>query len=140
MDKNTLSDLHKACLEFRNAIIKSSKENLSIGFQSFPLGSCGDASLVLGFYLESKGLGVFDYVCGKRNGYTHAWLEKDGIILDITGSQFEDCNIDVYVGEKNLFYMSFEESFRHTYFDSLKGKSMISDVLYKDYRIICKLI
>ncbi|OPZ87669.1 MAG: hypothetical protein BWY74_03344 [Firmicutes bacterium ADurb.Bin419] len=40
------------------------------------MGSCGDASLLLGKYLDEMGLGQFDYVCGELGRQSHAWLEK----------------------------------------------------------------
>jgi hypothetical protein len=32
----------------------------------------------------------FVYVCGMRDGRSHAWLEREGLIVDITGDQFPD--------------------------------------------------
>lgn len=135
-----LNNLYEACLKFRKAINRTPKENLSIRFKEFPNGSCGDTCLILGSYLHDSGFGVFNYVCGERNEWSHAWLEKNGIIVDITADQFEDCNIDVYVGEKNSFYQSFDKDFCHIYYESLNAKSLKTDRLWKDYKVICQFL
>ena len=51
---------------------------------------------------------MFDYICGERNGFSHAWLRKGGIIIDITGNQFSDFSQGVYVGKENNFYKDFK--------------------------------
>lgn len=135
-----MKDLYQTCLDFRNAIIKTPKSRLSIGFQDFPYGSCGDTSLILGAFLQESDFGVFDYVCGDRNGSSHASLEKSEIIVDITAGQFEDCDKDVYVGERAPFYKSFDEDFRHIYFESLDGKPIRMDRLWKGYEKICQFL
>lgn len=68
--------LRELSLQFRNAIIKYGIKRLPISFHGFPMGSCGDASLLLGKYLDEMGLGQFDYVCGEIGRQSHAWLEK----------------------------------------------------------------
>lgn len=135
-----MNDLYEACLKFRNALNRAPREKLSISFKEFPHGSCGDTCLILGSYLHKSGFGDFDYVCGERNEYSHAWLEKKGIIVDITADQFEDCDIEVYVGEKNMFYKNFDEDFRHIYYESLDGESLNTDRLWKDYKVICQFL
>lgn len=137
---DTLNNLYQVCMKFRNAIVKIPKSKLSISFNNFPFGSCGDTCLILGSFLYKSGFGIFDYVCGQRNLNSHAWLEKNGIIVDITADQFEDCETAVYVGGINLFYQSFDEDFRHKYFESLSGKSIKTDSLWKDYDEICQFI
>lgn len=42
-------------------------------------------SELMGDYLNTVGIGEFFYVCGMENGAPHAWLEVDGLIVDITG-------------------------------------------------------
>lgn len=70
------------------------------GLRSFPRGACGDASRLLGLYLEALGLGKWTYVQGEAGGEmfaTHAWLEQDGLIVDITADQFDDVTEAVIV-------------------------------------------
>jgi hypothetical protein len=60
---------------FRNAISQCSKKMISYSFREFPLGSCGDASDMLGVFLsETRGVEC-DYVMGMANNQSHAWLE-----------------------------------------------------------------
>ena len=56
-----------------------------------PKGSCGDASELLGQYLSDSGLGAWSYREGALDPFlTHAWVERDGLIVDITADQFAD--------------------------------------------------
>lgn len=71
-----------------------------------------------------KGITTY-YVCGYYGQgdfgavQSHAWLiTEDGIVIDITGDQFENkkqfynYNIPVYVGESDDFYELFEVASR----------------------------
>gem|GEM_PF-2325767 len=62
-----------------------------VAFQDFPGGACGDASELLGQYLTDCVFGAWTYVSAARtDGWTHAWVEQDGLIADITADQFPD--------------------------------------------------
>jgi hypothetical protein len=63
-----------------------------ISLADFPKGSCGDTCELLGQFLADSGLGEWQYRSGQRDEpfHTHAWLEQDGLILDITADQFPD--------------------------------------------------
>ncbi|WP_426502926.1 hypothetical protein ACPPVO_35540 [Dactylosporangium sp. McL0621] len=65
-----------------------------ISLAQFPKGSCGDTCELLGQFLADKGLGDWQYRSGQRDEpfHTHAWLEQNGLILDITADQFPDIN------------------------------------------------
>ena len=88
-DSDTLRirDLAK---RLRAAIEACDLKTLPITFHEFPRGSCGDATLILAKHLKDNGQKGFAYVCGMRDGHSHAWLERDGLIVDITGDQFAD--------------------------------------------------
>ncbi|RFB28791.1 transglutaminase domain-containing protein [Brevibacillus sp. VP] len=49
-------------------------------FDKFPRGCCGDTSKLFSKFLSSKGIETF-YVWGMRNGYSHAWVEYEEIIM-----------------------------------------------------------
>lgn len=61
---------------------------------SFPRGACGHCAELLAFYLNERFGIVPDYIC--RDFYDsggewetgHAWLEWNGLTIDISGDQF----------------------------------------------------
>lgn len=56
---------------------------------AFPRGQCDFTSEFLASYLTELGFGESELVAGERQGLEHhAWLERGGIILDITADQF----------------------------------------------------
>lgn len=111
-NKTRMSHIEKIRLHakaFREAIIKAGRGTL-ITLDNFPGGSCGDASLLLATYLEELGYGIFDYVCGAKNGHSHAWLEKNGLIVDITADQFPEIKQTVFVGYEYRWHDEFDEN------------------------------
>jgi hypothetical protein len=87
---------------FRSAIVGMDRERLPATFREFPRGACGDAALLLGTFLKEQGEGSFQYVCGWREGYSHAWLEADGIIIDITADSFPDRSDALIVTRRSI--------------------------------------
>jgi hypothetical protein len=89
---------------FRAALDHLDRESLSVGFQQFPLGACGDTCLLLGTALIERGLGEFQYICGHNhhggNFESHTWLEAHAVIVDITADQFNEGMPPVFVGEE----------------------------------------
>jgi hypothetical protein len=61
---------------------------LGIAFRDFPRGSCGDAASLLGTLYIDNGLPAFQYTLGYLGQHSHAWLERDGLIVDVTADQF----------------------------------------------------
>lgn len=86
------------------------------GLQSFPLGACGHASVLLGEWLTRKGFNGVEYVSGRSDQInSHAWLECDGLIIDITADQFGTGTgmPPVFVGRGRRFHDRFEVLTRH---------------------------
>jgi hypothetical protein len=89
--------IRKAAISFRAmfaALSESEKRSLPEPFRGFPRGSCHPASLVLGRYLHLA-FGVEPQVVRAERIFpepqgwaTHAWLETDGLVIDITADQF----------------------------------------------------
>jgi hypothetical protein len=79
-----------AATRFRTALEQGSLRLRSLA--DFPNGSCGDASELLGQYLSDSGLGTWSYRSGTQSDpfLTHAWVERNGLIVDITADQFPD--------------------------------------------------
>ena len=89
--------------------------NLYITLKDFPNGACGDASYLLAKFLKENGCGNFEYVLGERtvDFHSHAWLEKNGVIVDITADQFDDKDCHVLVTTDKSWHNQFEEEDRH---------------------------
>lgn len=94
---------------FRKAIEACDQAHLPSTFLDFPAGACGDATLLLGKYLEQNGFGHFDYVFGAQAGKTHAWLQKADLFVDITADQFADNNQRVIVEYGSAWHGLFQE-------------------------------
>lgn len=94
----------------------------SFSIADFPCGCCGDTSEVLQVVLYNR-LGITThYISGTHyseegpssigNGASHAWLEFEGMIIDITADQFNDRgfqNEAIIVTEASSFHDLFIE-------------------------------
>ncbi len=127
----------------RSAIDRIPNEKRPVTFKNFPRGSCGDAALVLGTYLavDCKIPG-FQYVSGERGCVTertwttHAWLERDGLVVDITAEQFSDECRSVIVESDSILHSSFQniQRMNSNFFDWTGDLTTVSRVyaLVKD--------
>jgi len=104
-----LDHLKEVVSQFRHAIEACDQAHLPAAFQDFPAGSCGDTTLLLAKFLEQNGFGHFDYVFGAQEGKTHAWLQKAGLIIDITADQFADMDQAVIVEYGSVWHDGFQE-------------------------------
>ena len=99
-----LDNLTELATRFRKMIEDTDRSKLTIEFEEFPVGSCGDTSVLLAQYLIDAGFDAPTYVSAELNvrGQSpgHAWLELDGIIIDITADGF-DINAPEVIVEKN---------------------------------------
>jgi hypothetical protein len=93
---------------FRAAIEKCDPKSLTVEFDDFPRGSCGDAALLLAKYLEQNNCGKFYYILGERSGKSHAWLKQRNVIIDITADQFYDNSEAVIVTTDHSWHLSFK--------------------------------
>jgi len=100
--------------QFRDAIEACDQAHLPSTFLDFPTGACGDATLLLGKYLEQNGFGNFDYVFGAQAGKTHAWLQKADLFVDITADQFADNDQRVIVEYASAWHNLFQEELKYT--------------------------
>lgn len=138
MNENTIKQLYHIAEDFRQAILSLSDADFGqeINYlKHFPFGCCGITTLMHGAYLHAFGFDQQEYVCGMRFDFSHAWLELDEHIIDITSDQFSDGEA-IYVGELNNFYQSFEIRNRHLWYESLVGKCIEKDWLYPTYKLI----
>lgn len=122
--------------KFKRALELCPKRLLSIAFQDFPHGSCGDASLLLAQYLENSGLKDFEYVSGEfydSDGRyrSHAWLEKENLILDITIDQFEERDESVFISTDKTWHDRFKIKHR-------RPAGFDASHLFLDYRQVAE--
>ncbi|MBK5417719.1 hypothetical protein JFV26_27255 [Pseudomonas sp. TH31] len=80
--------------------------------EGFPSGCCGIISELMGDHLNSLEIGEFYYVSSMLDGASHAWLEVDGLVVDITADQFPG-RPGVYVDRPDDWYHSWEPDTRH---------------------------
>lgn len=87
---------------FRRAFETCHSDLDAMIFGSFPRGCCGAASELHAVFLERRGHGAFTYVSARgfnddNRLFSHAWLERDGLILDVTQDQFDERSEPVFV-------------------------------------------
>ncbi|MGD0278201.1 MAG: hypothetical protein ABSC11_02715 [Smithella sp.] len=105
-----IEKIRESATDFRNAI-EVCAPSLGIIFESFPRGSCGETVLLLGTYLIEQGLGEFQYMLvdyGIRkdlNWSSHAWLQLDNLVVDITADQFPEITEKVIVQEFSKWHL-----------------------------------
>jgi len=96
-----IEQIKKLSEKFRRAIERCERSELPLSLENFPIGSCSDASTLLGTYLKDNGFGDFHLVKGRRGEgaglETHFWLEKENLIVDITADQFDGIKEDIII-------------------------------------------
>lgn len=113
MDNKQIEVIKKLAGNFREAIERADKDSLPNGLKEFPRGSCSDASLLLARYLTDQRYGPFKIVRADRwnlannTHTTHAWLEKDGFIIDITADHYAEILDKVIVTNSSDWHKTF---------------------------------
>lgn len=88
---------------FRKAIETIPVDTLPVCMQLFPRGACGDTSLLFGAYLVDHSVSGFKWMSGSRGDVrndtwtSHAWLQRDDLVVDLTADQFPDTPAGVIV-------------------------------------------
>ncbi|MFN7103635.1 MAG: hypothetical protein ACK4N1_13540 [Pseudorhizobium sp.] len=90
----TDAEVEQAARDFRAAIDAAGPEPWALKHITYPRGACGHAAELLGRYLIER-LGITaDYVNQDASDdiggwrHSHAWLEWNGLTIDISGDQF----------------------------------------------------
>jgi hypothetical protein len=118
MDDETIGQLRAIVARFRHALETHGPRSGSPALRHFPRDSCADAVLLLGAYLADRGLGPFDAVGGDFEDpstgvrYSHAWLERDDVIVDITADQFPGISEAVIVTRDRVWHSRFHTTNR----------------------------
>lgn len=102
-------------------------------FNTFPKGSCMDASILLGILLEEYGLNGVGYVSAQKGEASHSWLEWDGWIVDITADQFGDQYPRVIIEKVRELHLGYEINCRYT----IKQNSAVPDLGF--YKALSKV-
>lgn len=110
---NDEARIRELATQFREAIQKCDREELPLSLADYPIGSCADASMLLGTYFKDNGIGGFMLIKGKRGAgdslETHYWLEKGNMLIDITADQFQDMNKKIVITEvSSIWHGTFE--------------------------------
>lgn len=141
MDLNISSRtiIHSRATAFQNAIIRSGGGGL-IGLQEFPSGACGDSSILLGQFLFDEGFGEWTYVVGERTvpsgQQSHAWIENNQLIVDITAHQFEDIIEPVVTTVDRVWHSQFVDQKRHVALIDVYNDGFTLGKLSKAYLLI----
>jgi hypothetical protein len=100
--------LRQHATRFRQAVERSKFTEKTPNLQRFPAGCCDHVSLMLGIYLlRILELGEFTMVRAERSvGSRHCWLEKDGILIDLTADQFDEGLPGIIVNTKSPWHDS----------------------------------
>jgi hypothetical protein len=99
--------LRRIATRIREIILATPPDKRPERLATFPHGSCGDTAMIMGTYLIRKGHAKAEYVVGVDGQHSHAWLECDGIIIDITADQFEDEIVPVLVTRDRTWHSLF---------------------------------
>ncbi len=108
------SELTLLASQFRHGFEEYVVEERPEIYSKFPVGCCGDVSILLGTYLKDCGMGSFNYVCGELPldektglGQSHAWISQEDVIIDITADQFDGVREKVTVTENQEWHKKF---------------------------------
>lgn len=106
--RQDVEQIRREAAVFRAAILRCPRGDLPT-LKNFPDGSCGDAAILLGQYLFDRSLGLWQYAGGfrKTDLRSHAWLERAGLIVDVTADQFEDVEEPVLVTRDRSWHAQF---------------------------------
>lgn len=116
----TVEELKEIARGFRRAIESIPASERPITLQGFPAGACGDAVLLLGTYLIELGEAPFHYMLGDTTTdrddpkwSSHAWMQRDGVVIDITADQFDGFDEAVIVAMDSSWHDSLNGKERH---------------------------
>jgi hypothetical protein len=111
---DNVATVRYAATKFRDALETMPCSDL-VSLADFPRGACGDTCPLLGQYLADCGLGEWQYMSGERldshgDMESHAWIEQDGLIVDITADQFPEIDEPVLVSWDRQWHDTFDDA------------------------------
>lgn len=102
-----IDEIQKEVIKARSVFEQHHEHISKTYFGNFPSGACGSSADMLAEYLIRKGAKNIEYVFGERNSVSHGWLEIEGLIVDITGDQFNDGVEGIYISFNRDFHDKF---------------------------------
>lgn len=134
--------------EFRSALKQLVEEGcwFGVSIKRFPHASCDDSSLLLAAYLSDHGYPGALRVHGRNGGRrrelnTHVWLDLNGTLIDITGSQFEDYDQpDIVITQGDSFLSTFRPEKERTIADFREADDLPRYYFFEAYEAICTRI
>ncbi|MGE1612346.1 hypothetical protein [Pseudomonas monteilii] len=135
--------------EFRLALKQLVEEGYWFGIsitKEFPHASCDDSSLLLAAYLSEQGYAGALRVHGQHGGKkreldSHVWLDLNGTLIDITGSQFEDYDQpEILIAQSDPFLATFKPERERRIADFRETEHLPKYHFYQAYDAICERI
>ncbi|WP_373451105.1 hypothetical protein [Comamonas sp. SY3] len=108
-----ITKIRELAQRFRTAIENVPVKSRPIGMELFPRGACGDTSLLFGAYLVDHSITGFKWMSGCRgdvrdNTWTsHAWLQRDNLVVDLTADQFPDAPMGLIIMSPSPWHAQF---------------------------------
>lgn len=127
MNAGQMEKCRRLCAAFRKAL----EESPYAPGMPFPEAACGETCRLLAQWLSDHGYD-FDYVTLERlsDRYSHAWLQRGSIVIDITSDQFDRSFPKVFVGKDSdhpmyaelsiTFRRSSNEQYRPRAYEAIK--------------------
>lgn len=122
---------------FREVLEHLDKEDVGnfSHFENFPTGCCGDTCDLLRWFLKSKGINTIYVTASDGCLGTHAWLEFEDYIIDITADQFPDVDEKVIISNNSIWHNKFENPSKEPEDYELASNDL--ELLY--YKVLSKL-
>lgn len=113
MVDNNLHRLAALATAARAGLEAMTAQQRGLGFASFPHGTCGPVSELMGRIILELTCREAVYVCGDGHPdlgapQSHAWLEVEGVIVDLTHDQFEGTGLTGWVHEASAWHAKFD--------------------------------
>lgn len=147
MKNDSLEQLYLLAAKFRSAIECSDRRVMFRSFKDFPKGSCAEAAVLLGIYLEDQGFGVFNKMRSFRYEpppwISHAWLQRGNLVIDITADQFPEIKKKIIVAVNSVWHRTFPNPQTSNYRSIFEDEDGLTDEREKyvsNYRHILSFI
>lgn len=112
MEKNFKDQLVLLANAARGGLMGMDAQRRDMGFERFPWGSCGDTAHLIGRIVFERTGRVGTWVVGDhhpalKSTQTHAWMEIDGFIVDLTYDQFDGTGLTGWVLSQSPWHAGF---------------------------------